>query len=199
MRQVTTVLFIAALVMSCAVSASSVTQCDRLASHPSDPDRVAAGVSSADVNHDEAIAACEEAVALDGGNARLNYQLGRVYFYSGRPKDALPLLNVAANKGYRQAQFVLGYVLTTSREGIPQDLCRAEQLWAASARAGRLASEVSYAQYAMRNRFEACPLSVNPMGIKSFLAAAGEKELDFYQRLLVTELNALWQERYEEQ
>ena len=192
----TVILLFVGLTASCAIAEEQVTRCDRLVSHPSDPDRVAEGVSSSDVDHSEAIAACETAVAKSPDNARLNYQLGRVYFYAGQPAKALPRLQFAAEKQYRQAQFVLGYVLVNGLQEVPVDLCRAEQLWADSALRGRLASQVSYAHYAMRAKFGSCPLSVNPEGQLALLKAASARELDYYQRLLVTELLDEWQQMY---
>ena len=54
-----------------------VTECDRLASHGRDPGHVAPAVSSSGMDKPAAIAACQQAVAADPDNPRLNYQLGR--------------------------------------------------------------------------------------------------------------------------
>ena len=67
-----------------------VTECDRLASHGRDPGHVAPAVSSSGMDKPAAIAACQQAVAADPDNPRLNYQLGRAYGYSGRGEEAMP-------------------------------------------------------------------------------------------------------------
>jgi hypothetical protein len=74
--------FIAWMAIPSIVAAQNqVTECDRLAAHPSDPDKLTEGVATQDVKLDRAIAACQMAVAADPNNARLNYQLGRVLYY----------------------------------------------------------------------------------------------------------------------
>jgi hypothetical protein len=57
--------------LEAALLQSKETECDRLAAHPSDPDKVSEGVASQDVKLDQAIAACRQAVAADPENARL--------------------------------------------------------------------------------------------------------------------------------
>ena len=98
-----------------AVSAQeTITSCDRLAAHPEDPDRVIAGVATADVDQPAAIAACEADLKADPGNPRLTYQLARVYFYNGRSADAVATMEKAAQAGHRQAQFVMGALITNN-------------------------------------------------------------------------------------
>ena len=63
------------------------SDCDVLAAHPSDPDKIADGVGG-DVMLVPAVAACKDAVSKDPNNRRLRYQLGRVLFYSGQTQDA---------------------------------------------------------------------------------------------------------------
>ena len=70
----------------------AVTECDRLAAHTEDPDKVAPGVSEAKVDLDAAIAACRADVARDPGNPRLLYQFGRALAYAGQIEESLPNL-----------------------------------------------------------------------------------------------------------
>ena len=84
------------------------TDCDVLAAHPSDPDKITEGVGS-DVMLVPAVAACKDAVSKDPGNRRLRYQLGRVLFYSGQTQEAWPHLEYAAENGSAQAQFVVSH------------------------------------------------------------------------------------------
>ena len=170
--------------------ADEITECDRLVAHPLDPDKIAPGVPTAEVPHVEGIAACNAAVVDDPDNARLNYQLGRVYFYAGQPEKALPHLKTAAAGGYRQAQFVLGLIVDGERGGADRDPCLVEDLWAKSARAGRLAAMVSYPHHVLRGRFDGCTLQVDDSEMMSLLEKTKERSLDYYQGLLVNDLIA---------
>lgn len=67
-----------------------VTDCDRQASHGDDPWHVAPDVARRDMDFDKAIAACSEALKRDPENPRLNYQLGRLYGYSGQWQKGMP-------------------------------------------------------------------------------------------------------------
>ena len=176
-----------ALIVTPGLSAE-ITECDRLVSHPLDPDRVTEGVPTSAVKHAEGIAACTAALEEDQQNPRLNYQLGRVYFYDGQPDKAMPHLKVAAAAGYRQAQFVLGYIYDSGSSGEQPDSCKAEELWAASARSGRLAALVSYPHHFLRGRFAACDVSVSKDEMMQFLERAKERRLDYYQNMLVNDL-----------
>ena len=50
-----------------------VTECDRLASHPDDPFKLAPGISEGKVDLAKAVPACLEAVTRDPNNPLLNY------------------------------------------------------------------------------------------------------------------------------
>ncbi len=182
-----------------AKAASEVTECDVLVSHPSDPDRVTEGVSSAAVDHELGIAACKTAVANDSANPRLNYLLARVLFYDEKADAAIPYLEKAAAGDYRQAQFVLGYILADGRGGVEADICRVEMLWSESARNGRLAALISYPHHFVRGRFDACEMHVPPSEMEDFLTQAEERQLDYYQRVLVGDVRADLREWLEDQ
>jgi hypothetical protein len=62
----------------------AVTECDRLAGHAEDPNKVTPGVPEARVDLPAAIAACRADLAGDPGNPRLQYQLGRALSYAAR-------------------------------------------------------------------------------------------------------------------
>ena len=85
-----------------------VTSCDLEAAHGNDPHAVAPGVSQAEMDFDGAIEACEAAVAADPDNPRLQYQLARVYVYSGQGEKAEPHMEAATAAEYPQALFVNG-------------------------------------------------------------------------------------------
>jgi hypothetical protein len=169
--------------------AHEMTECDRLVSHPLDPERITTGVSSSAVKHPEGIAACLSAVADDPENPRLNYQLARVYYYDDQADKAMPYLEMAAGAGYRQAQFVLGYILSiTPTKDAKANGCRIEDLWLKSARAGRLASMVSYPHHAVRGGFSGCKLRADKAEMLGFLERSKKRKLSYYQGVLIADL-----------
>ena len=167
-----------------------ITECDRLVSHPEDPDRVAPGVD--DVLLFAGTAACMDAVEKDPDNIRLRYQLGRVLFYSGRTDDSLPHLEFAAANGSEQAQFVLGYITDEGIQGVKKDACKVEDLWVRSARQGRFAARVSYPRHVALGRFDGCDIQASSSEIRSFIDAAREQADSYYQQLLVEEVAATY-------
>lgn len=123
-------------ILAAAVSLSTpalIARCDALASHPSDPDRVTAGVETADMDLKTAEVACRAAHQAAPDHARTAYHLGRVIHYQKRHAEAVPLLEQAAATGYRQAIFVLGFILSLDEPGVPKDICRTLSLWRRSA------------------------------------------------------------------
>lgn len=189
---------VAALLLAClfplvpqAVRAAAPTECDRLAAHPSDPDRVAPGVARRDIDLPRAIAACEAAVRADPGNPRLNYQLGRVLTYAGRGRESRPFREAAVSAGYPQALFVVGYLALFGLDDEPRDPCRAADLVRRSALAGRLAGEIAFVHWALEGRFDGCPTPRDRAEMQRFLAAArGRIGGDFFQGLLIDRLEA---------
>jgi hypothetical protein len=172
---------------------TTVTACDRLASHPEDPDRVAPGVATKDVDLPRAIAACAadaaKATPASPDYARLQYQLGRAWFYDQQTQKALPPLERAAAAGSEQAQFVLGYVIDEGLQGIPANPCQVEDLWVRSARAGRLAAQVTYPHHVLRGRFAGCRIQATPAEMAAFLqSAAARPDNNYYQGLLISVL-----------
>jgi len=172
-----------------AVQAQQVTECDRLVSHPEDPDRVAPGID--DVKDKvAAIAACEADVKKDPNNRRLRYQLGRVLFYDQQTAKAVPHLEFAANAGSQQAQFVYGYIIDEALQGLKREPCKTEDLWFKSAKQGRFAALVSYPHHVVNGKFEGCKLQASPADIDGFLAKAKTSAAGYYQQLLVKTLEA---------
>ena len=172
---------------------TTVTACDRLASHPEDPDRVAPGVATKDVDLPKAIAACaadaDKATPASPDYARLQYQLGRAWFYDQQTQKALPPLERAAAAGSEQAQFVVGYVIDEGLQGIPANPCQVEDLWVRSARAGRLAAQVTYPHHVLRGRFAGCRIQATPEEMGAFLlSAASRPDNNYYQGLLTSVL-----------
>ncbi|MEM9531205.1 MAG: tetratricopeptide repeat protein [Pseudomonadota bacterium] len=168
----------------------TITDCDRQASHPSDPEAVVPGVTSAQMDKDSAIAVCQEAVAGAPDHPRLNYQLGRALTYAGRFDEAHPYLKKAAWAGYPQALFVLGYVEVTGVDGYEGDPCLGGYLIRRSALAGRFAGLVGLPHYALLGEFKGCGAAPkrDAAELLEFLLAAEERASDFYRRTLVAQL-----------
>ncbi|NKB43664.1 MAG: hypothetical protein GKS03_05235 [Alphaproteobacteria bacterium] len=185
-----TALFALALSGPAVAEGDFITECDALASHPEDPDRIAPGVD--DVLLLAGRAACEAAVAEDPENRRLRYQLGRVLFYAGDTSESMPHLEFAAESGSKQAQFVLGYIIDEALQGLKRDACKVEDLWVRSARQGRFAARVSYPRNVALGKFDGCEIQANSSEIGSFIDAAREQADGYYQGLLVAEVAATY-------
>jgi TPR repeat protein len=167
------------------------TECDLLAGHPSDPDKVGAGVPTAQVRawNDAAIDACRRDVAASPGDARLRYNLGRALFYRGRSTEAIEQIEIAAARQHRQAQFVLGLLHADGvPDVLPSEPCRALPLWADAARRGHYAAQVSVARDWLRGRYDACAGKPSRDEIGGFLTAAAQAKSDYYQGLLLADL-----------
>jgi len=163
-----------------------VTECDRLASHPDDPYHVAPGRERKDIDLPAAMAACEEAVKKDPGNPRLNYQLARVYGYSGVGEKAIPYRAAAVAADYPQSLFVVGYLHLLGLNEQPQDTCRAAELIRRSAQQGRLAGQVGFVRWSLNGTFQDCEVRQDPAEMLGFLEAAKQQVgSDFYQNQLV--------------
>jgi len=165
---------------------SEVTECDRLAAHPSDPNAVTDGVSRTGMDIPAAIEVCRKAVAADPENPRLNYQLARAYGYSGMHEEAESYREAALRAGYPQSLFVMGYILVTGWSGTEIDPCYGGELIRRSAAAGRYAGLVGFPYYAVKGTFTGCDdLEVSAAQLEAMLDAATERGPDYYQGLLI--------------
>ena len=167
---------------------SEPTECDRLAAHPSDPDKVLEGVPSDAVRgwNGAAIWACREATRQEPGNPRLRYQLGRALFYDGQKAEALGHLDAAASAKHRQAQFVQGLMYADGVEGVlAADGCRALALWRDAAARGHFAARVALGRDWARGRYAGCEQVPDAATVDGWLAAARSETRDYYQQLLI--------------
>ena len=162
-----------------------VTECDRLASHPDDPHRVAPGLERPQIDLPKAIEACKAAVARDPGNPRLNYLLGRTLGYSGRGAEGLGNRKVAVDADYPQALFVIGYMSLTGMNQQPKDVCGGAELSRRSALQGRIAGQLGFPRYVLSGLFDSCPVRKDKTEMLGFVAAARKQSKgDYYQGLL---------------
>lgn len=165
-----------------------VTDCDRLAAHPEDQQRVAPGVEREQIDLPIATAACERALVATPGSARARYQYARLLFYAGRNDRAVAEMQRAADDGYPQAQFVFGTFVTRHRPGAPTDICVAERYWRQSASGGRQAARIQYLRYATKGRFDGCAGTLDVAKRRELLAVATAAAHDFYERLVIEDL-----------
>ena len=159
------------------------TGCDVLASHPDDPFHVLPGLEKPQMDLPAALAACEVAVARDPANPRLQYELGRVYGYSGQGEKAGEHREAAVAADYPQALFVIGYLHLEGLNKATKDVCRAAQLIHRSAQFGRIAGQLGYPMWYMEGRFKGCDTPQDKAEMLEFLDAAA-KSSDFYQQSL---------------
>jgi len=171
-----------------ALASAEVTECDRLAANPPDPDRVAEGVPRSQVNIEAAIDACNNALTADPENPRFAYQLGRVYFYGGNTPEALKYIGQAAHQKYRQAEFVMGALIDNQREGVPADICAVEDYWYRSAMQGHLHARIAYVRHVTKGRFESCDIQATPVQLQSLIDVEAAGSSNYFLRLLVTDL-----------
>lgn len=152
----------------------AVTACDRLASHPDDPDRTGPGVPQERMDMPRAVTACTADLAAAPGTPRLAYQLSRALMLSGKPDAALPKLEQSAAGGYRHARFVLGLLLISGK-GVAADPCRAASLWRDAAQAGHLLAEISFAATVLDGGFGRCGLEVPETEVRGYIAHARDQ------------------------
>jgi hypothetical protein len=174
-----------------APTAVLVTDCDRLAAHPSDPDRVTTGVPERSVDTAAAIPACQAAVAADPANGRLNYQLARALGYAGRGAEAAPYRDAAVKAEHPQALFVVGYIHLLGLNDAAKDACKAGDLIYRSALKGRHAGLVGFPHWALQGAFKDCPVKQDVAEMRGFLEQAKPMSRgDYYQTLLIESLEA---------
>jgi TPR repeat protein len=157
--------------LAAASNASKVTDCDRLAAHPSDTQKLAAGVAQADVKIATARDACHKALAASPGDGRILYQLGRTYFYDGQLQDGIAYFEQSAEAGYAQGQFVLGLIYVQGN-GVEPDACRGGDLWMKAARQQHLYSKIFLVNNWLDGFFQGCGLDVIEDDLKAFVMQA---------------------------
>lgn len=167
-----------------------VTECDLQTSHGLDPFHVAPPVSRSTMDFEKAQAACEEAVRLDPENPRLNYQLGRVYGYSGQWEKAMPYRLKAVKAEYPQSLFVIGYLYFSGTTIDEKNPCKTVTMWRRAAQLGRLAAQVALPRHYVRGDFAACGVDIPKAELAGYLEDADAQTDDFYTSMLIEDLKA---------
>jgi TPR repeat protein len=179
------VLTLTASWFSALVSGQSMTACDREVGHPSDPDRVGPGVSSAQVDTEHAIAACRADLLADPDNPRLQYQLARAIVYHADRhgtsyEEGMVYLAQSANSGHVQAMFVYGLML--SREA---RVCEAAPWTRRAADGGLKAARLAYVDSAVGGQWADCDVTFDKDVMSGFLNAAADQVSGYYEKMLL--------------
>jgi eukaryotic-like serine/threonine-protein kinase len=102
--------------------------CDHAASAVYDPDRLAPGASTENIDVDIASSACSQETAKRDHAARADYQMGRTAFAKGDTDGARRLLEIAVNKEYPAARIDLADLMLKDPAKIA-DIGRVESLY----------------------------------------------------------------------
>src|SRR5205807_2203434 len=109
--------------------AAAITECDRLAADPNDPNREGPGVALDKIDAPSAIARCGQALAQHPNNPRVMFNLGRANERAGRLNEAARLFKLAADQGYAPAQLDLGTSYAGGSRGLAKDEREAVRLF----------------------------------------------------------------------
>jgi len=143
------------------------------------------------MNFATAIPACLEALKKDPDNPRLNYQMGRLYGYSGQWEKGMPYRQKAVDLKYPQSLFVIGWLYLSGDTIDKKDPCLTVKMWRESAQLNRLAAQVGLPHYYKAGAFKNCGVEIPAAEMLGYLdAAAKQTGGDFYTNLLIEELRA---------
>jgi len=109
--------------------------CDRLAAHPEDPQRVHPGTAIGALDGERAVAACEAALAAAPETARFRFQYARALAKVELFQTALGQYRLAAKQGYPAAQYAIGLIFERSKV-MPFNKMKATRWYRAAADAG---------------------------------------------------------------
>lgn len=182
-------------VLMAAAASSASSDCDRLAAHPEDPQRVTPGVTQDAIDYPVAIRACETAVVAEPENSRLRYQLARLLFYTNQNQRAVEEMKRSADDNHIQAQYIYGTFVARARPFAPTDICIAERYWRKAASAGRQAARVQYVRYALKGQFARCSGAADDAELQTFVDAAGKDSKSLFETLFVEDFREALAER----
>jgi TPR repeat protein len=114
--------------------------CDRLAAHPQDPQRVHAGTAIAALDGERAVEACEAALAAAPETARFRFQYARALEKLDLFQSALGQYRIAAKEGYPAAQYAMGLIFERSKV-MPFNNMKAARWYRGAADAGHPAAQ----------------------------------------------------------
>tara|TARA_S200000501_G_C20725220_1_gene700289 strand:+ start:200 stop:829 length:630 start_codon:yes stop_codon:yes gene_type:complete len=165
-----------------------ITECDIEASHRLDPYHVAPGVLQKNMNFIKAEKACLEALKEDPDNPRLNYQMGRVYGYSGQWEKGMPYRMKAVEAEYPQSLFVIGWLYLTGNTINEKNPCKTFSMWKRSAELGRLAAQIALPRHYLLGDFDQCGGTLTNTQMNEFLDNASKQDPNYYASMLIEDL-----------
>ena len=177
-----------------AIGVARVTECDRLAAHPSDTQKLSPGVTQPEVNIPVARKACEDALKKAPSDGRILYQLGRTYFYNKDYDRGIAYFRQSDAAGYAQGQFVLGLILVQGN-GTEPDTCAGGALWVKAARQRHLYSKIFLANNWLDGMFAECNLPITEQEIDGMASAAEELADTATQHEDVATMRKNWESR----
>jgi len=171
------------------LAAEEITECDLQAGHPSDPQHLGPGVSSASMILQKAIPACRAAVVANPESARAQYQLARslVYWADANGADiseGMKHLEIAAGMDYTQALFVLGLMYRRDED----KECEIEALTRKAADQGLKSARLTYVDDAVSGLYQDCKWVASKAAMAAYLEAAGEQVNGYYEGMLLAAL-----------
>src|SRR5260221_2857562 len=125
--------------------AALVTECDRLAAAPTDPNREGPGVAFDRIDTIAAIESCGQALAQNPGNSRVIFNRGRANDRADRLDEAARLYSRAADQGYTAARHSLGVFYLEGLGGLRPDARAAARLFKLAADQGFALSQYALA------------------------------------------------------
>ena len=134
---------------------SQATACDRLAASGYDRTRLAEPVKRAAMDVPAVVAACEADLLQYPGDARLLFQLSRVYGYTGDAAKTRATREAAALAGNHNAIFLLGF-LDWMGAKTNAERCVAHDAMLLGARRGNYSGQITYASWFLQGRFAPC-------------------------------------------
>jgi len=177
-----------------AIGVARVTECDRLAAHPSDTQKLSPGVTQPEVNIPVARKACEDALKKAPHDGRILYQLGRTDFYNKEYETGIAYFRQSDAAGYAQGQFVLGLILVQGN-GTEPDTCAGGALWVKAARQRHLYSKIFLANNWLDGMFAECNLPITEQEIDGMASAAEELADTATQHEDVATMRKNWESR----
>ncbi|MEO0996214.1 MAG: hypothetical protein AAFX58_01730 [Pseudomonadota bacterium] len=183
--KVLTILILTAVLAGQALADGHTHDCDRLAAHPSDPDKVGVGVGSGEVRLAAAIKACRDAVTAHPDEARFHYQLGRMLVYwaganGADSSEGAGYVADAAAMGHTQAEFVHGLLLRAD----PANACQVEAMTRRAADKGLKSARLTYADDYLAGRYDGCDGVADTGAIRGYLDAVASQVSGYYEGML---------------
>jgi hypothetical protein len=142
MNKLTTIVLSILIISFGILTSALAADCDDLAAHPDDVQKLPSVLGIKVVDHTRAIPACETALLLDK-NPRNFFQLGRAYDFARDYQKAVLNYKVAAEAKYKQAMIALGS-MAEAGDGMTRDNNLALKWYKAAAESGSEQGKIKF-------------------------------------------------------